>query len=361
MNESEVRLGPPLNSASSPVTESDANRVLQAHYGMTGTLDRLGGEHDDNFLVSGESGQFILKISDPAEDLEVVDFQTAALDHVERRDPSIAVPRSLSDANGNRQSYAQFSDGSRRLVRLTGFLPGTVAAGLDPDRDFHVSLGHMLAKLDLALADYSHPGATRVIPWDLQHALALRALLPGLADVQRRVLCERALDHFAEIAEDLSRQRAQVIHNDFNRHNLLCSEEGPKRLVGIIDFGDAVRAPLVQDVAIAIAHQMGAGGMDTEADAVETACTIVAAYSELLPLRRSEVELLFPLIVMRLAMVVLIAEWRAQKDIWNRAYILKNHPSALAGLRQLAAVPCQKATAAFLGVANLEPRHVDPV
>jgi Ser/Thr protein kinase RdoA (MazF antagonist) len=105
----------------------------------------------------------------------------------------------------------------------------------------------------------------------------------------------------------------------------------PERVCGILDFGDMVRSPLVCDVAVAASYLVtqGDGPLGGAPD-------YVAAYHTAAPLMASEFEVLFDLVVTRLAMTVLITGWRAKLFPANAAYILRNAPSAWQGLERLA-------------------------
>jgi Ser/Thr protein kinase RdoA (MazF antagonist) len=171
--------------------------------------------------------------------------------------------------------------------------------------------------------------------WDLQHFPRLRPLLAHIEDADARVMLERVLDRFdAEAAPALGAMRTQVIHNDLNPHNVVVDAAGS--VSGIIDFGDMVRAPLVCDVAVAAAYHVRADGA-----ALADASDYVVAFHAETPLQRSELELLPLLIEARLAMTALITNWRASLYPQNRAYILRNAPTAWAGLNALSAAPAR--------------------
>jgi Ser/Thr protein kinase RdoA (MazF antagonist) len=72
----------------------DAERLAAEVFGVTGVARPLESERDQNFglEVDGDSA-FVLKIANPAEPPEIVDFQTRAFLHVARCDPGLAVPR----------------------------------------------------------------------------------------------------------------------------------------------------------------------------------------------------------------------------------------------------------------------------
>ena len=56
----------------------------------------------------------------------------------------------------------------------------------------------------------------------------------------------------------------------------------------------------------------------------------------MLPLEDAEFEILFDLVATRMILTVLITSWRADIQPENREYILRNAPSAWAGLERFA-------------------------
>ena len=62
----------------------------------------------------------------------------------------------------------------------------------------------------------------------------------------------------------------------------------------------------------------------------------------------------YDLIATRLAMNLVIAEWRAARHPENRAYILKNHPAAVAGLVQLSGIARAQAQARVRRASGLD-------
>ena len=125
-------------------------------------------------------------------------------------------------------------------------------------------------------------------------------------------LQERVLPRFGNL-------RWQVIYNDLNPSNVLVDPDDPDRVVGIIDFGDMVRAPLIVDVAVAATYQLR-----HTPDPFEAATQFIAAYHSVTPLEETETDLLFDLVATRLAMSVIINTWRATLYPENRDYIMRN-------------------------------------
>ena len=124
----------------------DPQALLQQVYGLDGELSPLPGEHDLNFAVRANGSRFVLKIHRPGADLGLED---AVLEHL-RDEP--AVPR-LAGPTTTR-------DG--RPIRLLTWLDGRPWA--EAPGDF-AELGRTVARVDKALASFSHPGMHRDHPW----------------------------------------------------------------------------------------------------------------------------------------------------------------------------------------------------
>ena len=138
----------------------------------------------------------------------------------------------------------------------------------------------------------------------------------------------RFTDH---VLPRLAAVRAQVIHNDYHLYNVLVAPDDHERIVGIIDFGDMLHAPLVGEVATAAAFHMAGN-----ADPFEGPAQFVGAYHRVLPLADVEQEIVADLMATRHLITVLISEWRAARYPENRAYIMRHNPAAWEALSQMA-------------------------
>src|SRR5690606_34005145 len=118
-----------------------------------------------------------------------------------------------------------------------------------PDQRFNI--GRMSARLAWALRDFSHPAADHQTLWDIRNAGMLRDLMAHIPDPSNRALAERFLDRYdSEVSHALPAMRSQVVHNDFNPHNLLVQAAAAESIAGILDFGDMVYTALINDVAV---------------------------------------------------------------------------------------------------------------
>jgi Ser/Thr protein kinase RdoA (MazF antagonist) len=125
--------------------------------------------------------------------------------------------------------------------------------------------------------------------------------------------------------------RSQVIHNDYHLYNVLVAPDDHARIVGIIDFGDMLHAPLVGEVATAAAFHMAGC-----ADPFEGPSQFVAAYHATLPLTDVEQEIVADLMATRHLITALISEWRAARYPENIAYIMRHNAAAWEALSQMA-------------------------
>ena len=325
--------------AATAVSAEEAKATLRAVYGIDGAVAPLPGEKDSNFRVDdGRGSVFLLKFAHPAESPAVSDLHARALLHVAARDPGLPVQRVVPTREGGADAETALPGQPRRRVRLVTFLDGLPQSRSPTSVAQRRKTGAALARLQAALAGFAHPGADHASAWDLKHAGRLRALLAVDDDSAERRDLETVLDRFdADIAPRLASLRRQVVHNDFNRDNLLVDAADPTRVRGILDFGDAVSTPVALDVAVGAAYQLhGEGAFDGALD-------FLAGFDRVRPLEAVEVALMPGLIATRTAQRILISRWRAARFPENAPYLLRNVPAARDRLRRLLAVPPDRA------------------
>ena len=306
-----------LEARAPSFSAAEAERVAEEAFGIRAVAHPLDSERDQNFRLLEEDGrEWVLKIANPAEDRAVLEMQTAALQHIARVDPSLGIPTVAATRDGALfHEFGRHIDGERFIARLLSFLPGALLE----DATFHPALGRdvgvVTARLARALRGFFHPAARHELLWDLTQAPGLRARTHHIQGDGRRRVVEEVLDHFdVEVLPELQRLRAQVIHNDVSGLNTLVDDV---RVIGVIDFGDLIHAPLVCDLAVPIAELTC-----EHPDPVAVASEITAGYHSITPLEDDEVRLIFDLVTTRCAMEIAIASWRVRDHPENRTYIM---------------------------------------
>lgn len=325
-------LGALLDVAAPEVSVAQAEMLARDLFGLHGAASALTGERDRNFLLRAPDGAgYVLKVVHPAEDPGVTDFQSRALLHAKAADPGLPIPRVHAPLAGGADALWQEAGHPARRVRVLDYMEGRPLHLLPSGPALRGHLGAALGRLDRALSGFAHPHASHPLLWDLQNALQVRDLLDEVPDPARRALPMACFARFeAHVLPVIPRLRAQVVHNDFNPHNVLAHATDDDLLAGIIDFGDMLRAPLVQDLATAAAYQVLAEGHPLQGPA-----DMAAAYHAVYPLLDDEIAVLADLVATRMALTVAISSWRAVRHPDNAAYILRNQPAAWRGLERL--------------------------
>lgn len=324
-----------LEAAPARVTESQACVLLKQYYALGGELERLGGERDLNFRVKLADGSSrLFKLSHPLENPDVVDFHNGAMRRIEHRDPELPAQRVHASTSGEYKVEVEV-EGQRMLARLLSFVDGQPLHRIaSTSCTFRNNLGQAIARLDKALEGYNHPAASHILLWDMQHAEHLRPLLNHIEKGRQRDMVEKSLDMFERrVLPKVPGLRKQVIHNDMNPHNIIVDMQDPGILRNILDFGDMVYAPLINEVAVAAAYQLG-----LEGDILAPALDLIASYNDINPLEKEELEILPELLATRLALALCINSWRASLHPENLAYIMRNAQRAWKNLADLTAI-----------------------
>jgi 4-aminobutyrate aminotransferase-like enzyme/Ser/Thr protein kinase RdoA (MazF antagonist) len=300
-----------------------AAALLAEHYGLSGALSPLASERDQNFRVETPDGEiFILKIVNAAEPEVESDFQTALLAHLGIHAGDLPVPHVRPTLAGTSLARATSACGASHRIRLVSWVAGQPLAETGRGEAALVSLGRMLGRFDAALKGFMHPGALRDLDWDIRNADRSAERLRHVASPEDRALLERFLARFASLSLRLATLRAAVIHNDANDWNVLVDHADHDRISGLIDFGDALHAPVVAEVAIAAAY----AGLD-HPDPIGAAGAIARGFHAEYPLLEEEIDLLYDLIAMRLVTSVTISASRSDHTGDNPYLAISERPA----------------------------------
>ncbi len=327
------------------MSEAQAAKVARDLYGVTAAATRLAAEHDDTFqLVLAGGGMRFLRVSawpaspdlGPGQAAGMArpgtSFLTAILLHLASAAADLPVQRVIPALSG---ASEVFLDG--KLVRMTTFLDGRLLSGVPSTPALRRDIGATLARLSLALRDFTHPAARRTHRWDLQNFSQLRPLLASLPSVEPRGRLVEVLDGFdAQLRPSLAGIPVQVIHADFHGENLLASADGTA-VCGVLDFGDSLTGPVAMDVGTAACYQLGGCGPDFLGAALD----VVAGYHALDPLRPADLPLIRDFIELRLATRIIVSQWNAAQEPANSRYLLRRTGQAIEHFAAFGAIPPQ--------------------
>lgn len=325
---------------------------IEEVFGLEGKWSPLDGERDQNFRLSCANAQqgsqdFVVKIAGPDEDLDITDFQVQALLYLQATNPELPVPRIVYTTQGNTLSELTSDNGVVHALRVVTYLPGIpYAEGEFPDAQNLKRIGAFQARMVKALAGFSHKASTAFMPWNLSNGIAVSEAMWTTAADDIKALTAPLIDRLRdEILPELNAGPSQIIHNDAHSYNLLRADAFSTAVVGLIDFGDMVYAPVVNEVAVMAANfQRGA---KNDMSIMEH---LLVGFHEEHPLSDQEVTLLWDAITLRLIITVLLSDIKlslqSQHDpdvVADRveAYELlttvstTNHAAAIARLRSV--------------------------
>jgi 4-aminobutyrate aminotransferase-like enzyme/Ser/Thr protein kinase RdoA (MazF antagonist) len=323
-------------------------------YGIKVRARRLPSEYDQVFhLVAQDGTAFIMKVMHPCREAGFIDLQCRTLQHLARSAPACNLPRVINTNEGEAFTSVRGDDGEERLVWLLSYLPGKVLFEARPHSpELFERIGELLGAVDQSLRDFTHPAARRDLKWDLSRALWIRDRLQVIEDPERRALIAHAIELYeSDVVPQLPRLRKIVIYGDGNDYNVLVqwAPGDANRSVGLIDFGDMHEGLTVAEPAVAAAYAI----LGKE-DPLSTAAALVAGYNRVMPLEEHELQVLFPLIAMRLAVSVVNSAVGKQSRPAD-PYVTISEAPAWAALNRLRSIHPRFARYVFRHACGLEP------
>lgn len=285
------------------VSTADAARIALDCWGIAATAEELGSNQDRNFLLTAQDGaKSVLRIDNPVFGDDEREAQHAAIEAYQ--EAGVRVPAMLPGLDG---ALAQRWNGF--AARRSEFAPGEpmVDAGyLAPV--VLAQFGALAAASVNALASLEHPGLEREQMWDMRVARQqIEALAPSIADaaLRGRVLRAATRAHSA-LVPLADRLPVQAIHGDLTDDNVMGERGDDFRLHPrtVLDFGDIGYGWRVAELAVCAASMLH-HEPERPLRVVET----VAAFHRDAPLSEAEARALWPLLVLRAALLV-ASGWR---------------------------------------------------
>ena len=305
--------------------------LIDREYDLSGRWHTLDGERDQNFRLDTTGGSYVVKIAGPDEEPALTDFQVQALLYLEAGSPEVPVPRLVRTRSGDCLSKVSDAAGTVHAIRVVTFLPGIpYGEGNFPDADHLRELGAFMGRVVNALAGFEHPASRHFMPWNLANGVAVSRTLWANAEADARELCAPLLDRLRdEVLPALNALPAQVIHNDGHTHNLLRPDTEDQRVVGLIDFGDMVYAPIIDELAVTATTFQRL--CPRPLHAIEH---LLAGFHHAHPVSDAEVTLLWDAIILRLLITVLLSDVKVKLGGKSAADAFEDRTEAMAMLGQ---------------------------
>ena len=278
-------------------------QILYKHWGVKAKLSELDGEYDLNFLaISSSRRPLILKIMREDCPKWLVEAQIAAMQHIEGVAKLSTTPKVFLNLKG--QSCIEVTDdfGNIQFIWVLEYIPGKCLAKLRPKPLILIEeIGEALGATTTALSSYDNDKLNRSFKWNLLQAGWIDEHLNCITDKDRYETIKKISLNFSKCLPQLKSFNRQVIQNDPNDYNILISGEydEKKTLSGIIDFGDMCVAPSICELAIAGAYIV----LDTP-NPEKSLVALVSGFNKTCPLTTNEIDIVWDLLLMRLAVSV---------------------------------------------------------
>jgi 4-aminobutyrate aminotransferase-like enzyme/Ser/Thr protein kinase RdoA (MazF antagonist) len=286
------------------LAEDAVAALLREQYGVDGPLRRLAGERDLNYAV-GED--YVVKVQNATDAEDVIEMSSLAIAELVRRDPELPVARIVPTRTGALWHPITDAAGRTCFTRLFTLLRGHHPGPDELDERGLYGWARVVARVGRGLRGFFHPAARYEIAWDIARTPLQRADIETVPERGRDVVAA-VLDRFdAHVAPVLGGLRAQVVHNDMGRANVLVDDSGA--VSGIIDFGDMTHTALVCDLAVAMADVLNG-----RANALRAAPAMIAGYRSVTPLEPEEAAVLADLVAARLAITAVILSKHVRDD-----------------------------------------------
>ena len=296
----DMRFNPPCFNV------SDVALQVKADYRLQGQWSVLAGERDQNFrLVTDDDRKFVVKIAGPDEDPDATDFQVQALLHLEQGSPHIPVPRIVRTLEGGCLTEMIDVTGVKHALRVVSYLDGIPYGEGDPPSCADLQkIGAFQGEVVNALRGFKHKASRHFMPWNLSNGIAVSKDLWASASDDIRKLAAPLLDRLRrEVLPVLNAGPSQVIHNDAHPYNLIRADKVSMDVIGIIDFGDMVYAPIINDLAVtATTFQR------RSKENLAVVESLLIGFHKAHPLTDAQVSILWDAIILRLLITVLLSD-----------------------------------------------------
>ncbi|MEW2045745.1 aminotransferase [Streptomyces sp. NPDC005476] len=293
---------------------AEAELIAAEHLGITARAQELGSQQDANFLLHADDGTpaAILKIANPAFGTVEIEAQDTAADLIASARPELRIATVLRRPDGSPRRTTVDTENGPAVARLLRHLPGGTLSGprhLSPGAV--AGMGTIAGKVSTALRDFRHPGLDRVLQWDPQHADRVVAKLAGhIGEPDRRTAVRTATaEAWAHVQKLAAMLPSQAVHLDLTDDNLVRRPDSrPPMPDGIIDFGDVTTSWAVGELAVSLSSMLHHDGIEPH-----HVLPAVRAFHAVRPLSPEEAEAVWPIVVLRGA--VLVASGRHQAAI----------------------------------------------
>ena len=301
----------------------EIKEILLSFFKIVGQPILLYSDRDQIFYINSSLNQkYILKISNPSENIRNLEIQNKAISLIQTKDSKIKLPIQIGEIVRIKKN------GNKFYVRLLEYIEGNFFNDINIVDISYLKIGKFFGRLSQSLAQFEQPSTEPSFEWDVRNIKAIRSRLSFLDNQSEKSTVLHFLNEYeSNVMVHSSNLRHATIHNDGNEHNILVDNLG--NAVGIIDFGDMVYSYQVAEPAVCMAY-IGLGKKQPFLAMFD----LLKGYHSSFPLNHLELKSVLYLSCIRLCISVTMSAWRT-KLFPSNDYLRVSQNKAWALLRKI--------------------------
>lgn len=274
------------------------------------SLIKLNSERDKNYIILiNKKPLFVAKISNNAESKILLEMQDYVLLSLNKRNQiKNFIPKKIHS------SIKTYVDelGRPSYVRILGYIQGKIFAKTRHSNELEISLGTLLGHLSRCLQNLGHESALRKFEWDPSSIDWVSNYLNLFKKNQKKIIINNIKEYKYFVKNNLKNLRFSLTHGDANNYNLVVNKN---KIVGLLDFGDMIFAPTINDLSVSLAYAL----MKKE-NIYLSLKNIVLSYHYIFPISFDEFYSLMTLVKCRLTITVIMSA-KQRKKFPNNKYL----------------------------------------
>ena len=307
-------------------------------------LSRLNSERDVNLLIKGAgTKQYVVKIANPKESLAQLEYQDLLINHLRQ---SIQLRNIYPEIFHKKILFYKDRNERGCAVRILTYIEGDMYAKSKNSDDTEKSLGKLLALQSNQLQSFIKNQAIRSFEWDPSDIRWTKKFINLFKGANKNIIKNTIDEHEKFVFKNIKNLKHAVTHGDPNDYNIVVKKE---KIIGFIDFGDSIYAPVINDLAISLSYAlMGNNNL------YKSLQNIVGTYNEFYKLSDQDIYSLLALIKSRLVITLVMAAKQRKKYPDNK-YLSISENNAWGLIYKLDKVDPYFFIAVIRDICNSEP------
>ncbi len=275
-------------------------KILPKFWKISGNFKKLNSEFDLNVEVSDHKNtQLIIKIMRNSCQKVFLQGQIDFLNFIDKSDTSFPVPKIYKSIKGNEFEILYDENGNERYVWIVRKIEGELFSDFSPKtNELMMDLGKKVGKLDLFSKRLRKNLKINDNKWNLTRPYWIENHFSEIKDLKIKNSLIGIINDFKGIASKLNNLKSYWMHNDLNDQNLLVKHDlvNLAEINGILDFGDLVFCPRICNIAICSSYLMVLPDVG-----INKQLHFLKGYHDTNPISESELDILYTLIMVRIA------------------------------------------------------------